>query len=190
MSLVLFCLWFGIFAAQLYGSLVNDRLPLHICQRRGGIWEPEYRLHAVWAPAVAMPIALGLYGASLQYHLHYMVLALANFLGGYASNAIVPIVTNYVIECFKNHASETAAILGLYRLVLSLPIPFFVSAWIASVGPGWALGMAGFFCVFAASFVGIVVWRGETLRQWSFKRVAASESGVHLITKEETQAVV
>ncbi|CAF9935387.1 MAG: hypothetical protein ALECFALPRED_006371 [Alectoria fallacina] len=110
----LFCLWFGVIAAQLYGHFANDRIPVWICYRNGGIWEPEYRLHTLWLPGlVILPVALGLYGASLQYHLHYMVLALACFLGGFATNAIVPVTVTYVIECFKGHASETAAIMGV-----------------------------------------------------------------------------
>ena len=133
---------------------------------------------------MVLPVALGLYGASLQYHLHYMVLALANFLGGFSTNAMIPITVNYIIECFKNHASESAAIMGLYRLAFSLTLPFFVPAWIVAVGPGWCLGMAAFFSVFAYSFILVLLWKGSVVRQWSFKRVASSEAGVRLIQEE------
>ena len=113
-----------------------------------------------------------------------MVLALANFLGGYSTNAMIPIAVNYIIECFKNHASESAAIMGLYRLAFSLTLPFFVPAWIAAVGPGWCLGMAAFFSIFAYSFVVVLMWKGHIIRQWSFKRVASSEGGQRLINDE------
>lgn len=66
---------------QIYGYLANDRIPLYICKHRGrGIWQPVYRLHTLWLPGLfGIPLALGLFGASLQYHLHYLVLALACF---------------------------------------------------------------------------------------------------------------
>ena len=183
---VLFCLWFGVIVAQLYGHFANDRIPLWICRRNGGIWQPEFRLHTLWLPGfLVLPMALGLYGASLQYHLHYMVLALANFLGGFATNALIPVTVNYVIECFQGHASESAAIMGVYRLAFSLTLPFFVPAWIGKVGAGWCLGMAAFFSVFAFAGPLLLIWKGEEIRKLSFKSVSANEGGVRLMEKSE-----
>lgn len=146
----MFCPWFGILAGQFYGHFANDRIPLWIGRRNGGIWQPEYRLHTPWLPGlVALPIA------SLDYHLHYMVLAVANFLGAFATNAIIPMTVNYITECFEEHASESAPIIGLYRLGFRLTLPFFVPAWIDKVGFGWCLGMAAFFSTFA--YGGIVL---------------------------------
>ncbi|KAL9133327.1 MAG: hypothetical protein Q9175_005496 [Cornicularia normoerica] len=180
----LFCLWFGVMVAQLYGHFANDRIPLWICHRNGGIWQPEYRLHTLWLPGlVVLPVALGLYGASLQYHLHYMVLAVANFLGGFATNAIIPVTVNYIIECFKGHASESAAIMGVYRLAFSLTLPFFVPWWIGKVGAGWCLGMAAFFSVFAYGGPVLLMWKGAEIRKWSFKSLSADDGGVRLIEK-------
>ena len=179
---VLFCLWFGVLLAQLYGHLANDRLPLWLCRRSGGIWQPEYRLQTLWLPGfVILPIGLGIFGASLQYHLHYMVLALGSFLIGWSTTAIIPVTVNYIIECFNQHASEAAAIMGLYRLAFSLTLPFFVPAWIASVGANWCLGMAAFFSIFAYSFIIILIWKGHVIRRWSFKSVARGEEGLNIM---------
>ena len=181
-KIVLFCLWFGVIAAQVYGYFANDRLPLWFCHRNGGIWQPEYRLHALWLPGlIVLPIALGLYGASLQYHLHYMVLALANFLGGFATNAIIPVTVNYIIECFKGNAAESAAIMGFYRLAFNLTIPFFFPAWIAKVGAGWCLGMAAFFSIFAFGAAVLLIWKGAEIRKLSFKSLSANEGGVRVM---------
>ena len=161
---------------------MNDRIPLWICRRNGGIWQPEYRLHTLWLPGlVVLPIALGLYGASLQYHLHYMVFALAIFMGGFATNAIVPVTVNYIVECFHGHASESAAIMGLYRLSFSLTLPFFVPAWMGKVGAGWCLGMAAFFSILAFGGPVLLIWRGEAIRKRSFKRLSANEEGLRLV---------
>ncbi|KAL8827458.1 MAG: hypothetical protein Q9191_003169 [Dirinaria sp. TL-2023a] len=182
----LFSLWFGVIAAQLYGHFINDRIPLWVCRRNGGIWQPEYRLHSLWLPAlIILPIALGLFGAALEYHLHYMVLALSCFLGGYATNSIVPVTINYVIECFKNHASESAAIMGLYRLSFSLSLAFFVPSWIAKVGFGWCLGMAAFFSIFAYGSILLLIWKGQKLREYSFKELASSEGGMRIVQGDE-----
>lgn len=183
---VLFCLWFGVIAAQLYGYLTNDRIPLWVCRRNGGFWQPEYRLHTLWLPGlVILPIALGLFGVALEHHLHYMVLALACFLGGFATNSIIPVTANYVIECFKNNPSECAAIMGLYRLAFSLCVPFFVEAWIERLGFDWCLGSAAFFSIFAFSFIVALIWKGNELRKLSFKTLASSEGGVKILGNGE-----
>ena len=187
---VLFSLWFGIIAAQLYGYFTNDRIPLWICRRNGGIWQPEYRLHTLWLPGlIILPIALGLFGAALEHHLHYMVLALACFLGGFATNCLIPVTVNYVIECFKNNPSECASIMGVYRLAFSLSLPFFVEAWIGKVGFDWCLGMAAFFSIFAFGFIVVLIWKGRELRKLSFKDLASSEGGVRIVHAGEKPAV-
>ena len=62
----------GVLFAQAYGYAFNDRIPLAISRRRGR-WRPEYRLHRIWFTGfIIMPIGLGLFGASLKYHLHFM----------------------------------------------------------------------------------------------------------------------
>ena len=114
-----------------------------------------------------------------------MVLALANFLGGFATNAIIPVTVNYIIECFTEHASESAAIMGVYRLAFSLTLPFFVPAWISKVGAGWCLGMAAFFSVFAYGGPVLLLWKGAELRKWSFKSLSANEGGLRLIENVE-----
>ena len=62
-----------------------------------------------------------------------MISELARFLGGYVTNSVT---RNYIIESFEGHASNLAAIMGFYRLALSLSLPFFVPAWIQKLGFG------------------------------------------------------
>ena len=169
-------------AAQVYGYFANDSIPLWKCRRNGGIWKPEFRLYTLWLPGfVVLPIALGLFGASLQYHLHFMVLALACFLGGYATNSIIPVSVTYIIECFEGHASESAAIMGFYRLAFSLSLPFFVPAWIQKLGFGWCLGMAAFFSIFAFGGVVLLIWKGREVRKLSFKSISSNKGGMIII---------
>ena len=60
---VSFVHWIGIIIALIYGHVVSDRLPLAICARNGGTWKPEYRLYALFIPALVFsPIGLGIFG--------------------------------------------------------------------------------------------------------------------------------
>ena len=113
-----------------------------------------------------------------------MVLASATFLGGFGTNAIIPVTVNYIIECFKDHASESAAIMGFYRLTFNLTLPFVIPAWIDRVGFGWCLGMAAFFSIFAYGGIILLLWKGKELRELSFTSISSNEGGLTIIQNE------
>ena len=175
---VLFSIWIGLFAAQIYGNLLSDRLPLWISRRRGGKWIPEYRLFSLCFPGfIILPVGLGIFGATLEYHYHFMVLAFATFLVAFGAFICVPIVTTYIVECFYSHAFEASITLGFYRLVFGLAVPFFVSPWSETVGVGWVFGMAALFSVLMACIVLLLMWKGPLIRSWSFALPGNDDSG-------------
>ncbi|PYH88605.1 polyamine transporter [Aspergillus ellipticus CBS 707.79] len=177
-----FCHWIGIVIVQLVGHRSNDRLPLALARRfNHGGWKPEYRLHVLWIPSLVLtPIGLGLFGAALQYHLHYMVLALAVFLVTIGALASVPVTVNYVVECFTRHPAEAGIVVGAYRIVYGLTISFYIDPWVAAVHVGWVYGMMAFFAVFAFFFVMLLMWKGHAIRGWQLASVASSEEGVQV----------
>lgn len=176
-----FSLWFGIILAQIYGHYLNDWLPLWLSRRYGGVWKPEYRLHTLWLPSfILLPIGLGISGVALQYHTHYMVLALGVFLITFSAMLSVPVAVNYVIECFREHALETSAIMGAYRLTFGLAIPFFVTPWEKAVGIGWVFGIAAFSSVGAFMLLVLLMLKGHEIRNFSFDGVASTEEGSKL----------
>ena len=144
--------WVGVVVAQTCGLLFNDRLPLWRCRRNGGIWRPEFRLYPLLVPClIVLPAGLGIFGAALEYHLHYMVLAFAVCIINITETALVPVITNYVNECFTGHAQEVTTALNFYRLILGLTVPFYVTPgtfryitlsdtttlYIVDLGHGW-----------------------------------------------------
>ena len=177
-----FSQWFGIFASMAYGYFVNDRLPLWICRRRNGIWRLEYRLFPALPPAIlVLPVALGLFGACLQYHLHYMVSALATFLSVMAVDSLTTVVVSYLVESFTGFAQETTTVLVFYRLILGIVVPFFVDSWESRMGLGWMFGMQAFLSLFCSTIILIIIWRGPAIRRWSFSRFRSTDEGVDLI---------
>lgn len=175
--------WLGILVVQFTGHHLNDRLPLYIAKRfNNGAWKPEFRLHVLWIPSLILnPIALGIFGAALRYHLHYMVLALAVFLVTVGALASVPVTVNYVVECFTGYPAEAGIVIGAYRIVYGLTISFYIGPWVEAVGVGWVYGMMAFFAVFSFGFVGLLMWKGHVVRGWQFARLASSEEGVRLV---------
>lgn len=116
----------GICMAWAYGQLVSGRLPLFICSRRGGIWKPEYRLHALWFPAlICSPIGLGVFGAALYNHWNWITLAVLQVLATFGSLCCTPIAVNYACEIFTT--AEVAIILNLYRIGYGLNVAFYIN---------------------------------------------------------------
>ncbi|KAL3480945.1 major facilitator superfamily domain-containing protein [Aspergillus californicus] len=163
------------------GYLVNDRLPLWICNRNGGQWRPEYRLYCLWVPVLFIyPPFLGLFGACLHYHLHYMVLAVSMFFISFSGMSCVSPCVNYAVEALGPElANETTVALNLYRLLFGIVIPFFIEPWMEVMGNGWTFGSMAVFTVVA--FIPIVVlmaW-GYRVRKLSFTAAeTATEDGM------------
>jgi MFS family permease len=168
-------LWIGLAAAEVYGHAVSDRLPLWFCRRAGGLWKPEYRLYCLWAPVTILAIGLGLFGAALQYHVHFMVLALGAFFIWSGAMSIVPVTMTYLCETFADHVPEVSAIMGLYRLALGLSTPFFATAWISKVTVGWLFGMAACFTIPAFGLICVLIWKGPQIRMLSPNRFKPSD---------------
>ncbi|KAJ5745720.1 hypothetical protein N7520_010902 [Penicillium odoratum] len=180
-----FCHWVALILVQVHGHFFNDRIPLALARRfNNGIWKTEYRLHVLWLPSMILnPIGLGIFGAALQYHLNYMVLALGVFFVTLGSMASVPVTVNYAVECFLNHPAEAGIVIGSYRIIYGLTISFYVDAWAAAVTMGWVYGLMGFFALVSFFFVMLVMWQGHAIRDIQFASLglASSEEGEKLL---------
>lgn len=153
--------------------MVNDRIPLYICARNGSKWHPEYRLHALWIPVLVIyPAGLGIFGANLHDHWHYLWLVLGTFLVSFSGVSGVPACVDYVIEAFSpRYANDATAITNFYRFIFGIPIPFFLFPWANRVDVQWVFGMMVFFTIFTFSMIlAVMVW-GRRLRELSFVHV-------------------
>lgn len=161
------------------GLFINDNIPLWICKRYyGGIWKPELRLYCTSVTVILVPIGLGIAGAGLQYHLHYMVYAVGVFFIWIGTLISIPIATNYVAESFTHHGTESTLVMTFYRLSWGEFIPFFIDGWIKEVQLGWVFGMAAFFTFAAWFLVLLLLWKGQIFRRWNLmKSLASSEEG-------------
>ncbi|KFZ12074.1 hypothetical protein V501_04396 [Pseudogymnoascus sp. VKM F-4519 (FW-2642)] len=176
--------WAGIITAQLYGYLSNDRIPLAVARRGRGIWRPEYRLANTLIPGFLLPIGLAIYGVGLQFHLHYMVLALASFLIWFAALLALPVCYNYIVECFVQTPVEASVALNSYRIAFGLISVFIIMQWQGAVGVGWMWGMGAIFVLLVDGLMMIVLFKGHEVRKYTNRistTIAATEDGQKII---------
>ena len=175
--------WVGIIGAQVYGFFFNDKTPLWVARRRGGVWHTEYRLSNTLLPGILLPIGLGIYGAGLEYHLHFMVLAVASFLIWFGALLALPVCYNYIIECFLHTPVEASVALNTYRIAFGLMSVFIVTQWQAAVGVGWMWGMGSFFIVAVDILMLWVVLKGHVMRKFTVyvnRSIAVTEDGARI----------
>lgn len=180
--------WVGIICAQVYGYFFNDKTPLWVARRRGGIWHVEYRLSNTILPSILLPIGLGLWGAGLEYHLHFMVLALASFIIWFGALLALPVCYNYTVECFLQHPVETSVSLNAYRVTFGLISVFIVTQWQAAVGVGWMWGMGAFFILFVDIIMAGLILKGHVVREWTAKlrkTTTVTEDGATITMKTD-----
>ena len=164
---------------------MGDRIPLWASRHLGkGVWHTEYRLWNMLLPAILSPVGLGIFGAALQYHLHYMVLALGLFIVTFSALLSVPVCLNYIVECFITSANEAAIAMNCWRLGFAIALGFFVFPWEAKVGTGWVFGMAAFFDVLVALLIALLAWKGHILRRYTMKSLTVTEEGLKLIVPD------
>ena len=169
-------MWIGILCAQMWGIAVNDRIPLYI-SRRKGVFTPELWLYPGLFPGLIIgSVGLGLFGASLRYHLHFMVLAVGSAMIAFGAVVSVPTSVQYIIESFPQYPQEVGTVTTAYRAVLGLAIPFFFQQWVEKVGIEWVFGMAAFFNVLVFLFVVLLLWKGPSIRKAS---LIGSSHGKH-----------
>ncbi|RAK86464.1 polyamine transporter [Aspergillus costaricaensis CBS 115574] len=168
----------GTALAELYGHFISDRLPLYLFHRKSKSqdiepteWRPEYRLHCLWVPVIMLPIGLGLFGASLEYHYHWVLLALGFLLLTFGAISLLPVAMTYLCECFPNHVSEVSAGMGVWRLILGVLSAVFIAPWNDKVGPGWVFGSAGLITLPAFGGVIILMVFGRQVRQMGVRRL-------------------
>jgi MFS family permease len=155
----------------------------------GGSWKPEYRLHALWLPAlVCNCIGIGLFGCTLQYHVSWGLLAFASILVIYASMCITPITVNYLSECFTHNVEETAIVLNTFRIAFGLSVAFYITPWVDAVGVGWTYGMMAFIMIFSWLFVVVLMWKGHQIRQIDPFGLISTEEGEHVLEASSTHS--
>lgn len=178
--------WGGIGLALPYGQLVSDRLPLWCAARFGrGDWKPEYRLQALWLPAlICNPIGIGLFGFGLNSHLSWGFLGFSQILVTFGSLCITPITVNYLSECFTHNIQEAAIVLNVFRIGFGLSVAFYINQWVEDVGFSWCYGTMSFIQIFSFIFAVILIWKGHAIRKLDPFKLICTEDGEHVVNKE------
>ncbi|KAL4875187.1 major facilitator superfamily domain-containing protein [Aspergillus karnatakaensis] len=150
----------------LAGSL-SDIVAEALARRNQGIKEPEHRLWLALIPLVLHPAGFFLYGIGAAQKLHWVALV----FGVGLISATLPmgslIALNYVIDCYKEAASEAIVAVILIRNTMGFVITYAISPMISDMGLQNAFILVG--CLGAAIWGTclLVIWFGKSWRTQS-----------------------
>ncbi|KAF2486420.1 hypothetical protein BDY17DRAFT_351323 [Neohortaea acidophila] len=138
-------------------------------KRNGGVWHGEYRLYPSWIPGLIVgPIGYGVFGAAVQSHWHWIVVAVGECMLVFSAVASLPPTVNYIIEIWKHSSDpqEVGAALNVWRIGLAVAVQFFYEPWTKKIGINWVWGTASFLALFGFACIVLCMWKGPWLRKF------------------------
>ncbi|TVY88518.1 putative MFS-type transporter [Lachnellula willkommii] len=170
-GLCFFAAIIGAMIGILAGGHLSDQVADFFTKRNGGFREPEMRLPAVMISVITTPLALLLYGAGIQYNLHWMCptvgLALLNFSVVQATNVALV----YIIDGYRPIAGEVTLTTMGFKSAFGFLLSFYTNPWIAQAGYMHAYGeMAGISAAVLICWVPLYIW-GKRIRHatWEWR---------------------
>jgi hypothetical protein len=92
-------------------------------RRKGGIFEPEYRLWMALVPLVLHPAGCILFGVGANHGVHWMGIAfgLAFVVGTFPIGSAIAI--NYIIDSYREISGDGLVTMICIRNTVSIPLP-------------------------------------------------------------------
>lgn len=160
----------GIPAGGQLGDFVAD----WFTRRNGGMRTPEMRLPGVVLSLITTPLALVLYGVSIQYKLHWIGptigLGLLNFSITQATN----ICLVYAIDAYRPIAGEVTLTVVGFKSLFGFLLSFYTNPWVDQVGYLSAYGtMAAIAAFVLLLWIPLYFWGDYIRRQtWQWKPIS------------------
>ncbi|PTB65290.1 MFS general substrate transporter [Trichoderma citrinoviride] len=156
------------------GGYLGDKVADILTKRNDGIREPEMRLPAVMISVITTPLALLLYGAGVQYKLHWICPTIGIGLLNFSITQANTICVVYVIDSYRPVAGEiTLAVTG-FKALFAFFLSFETNPWINTAGYVDAFGaMAGIAGAILIMWIPLYFW-GKQIRHnsWNWRVVS------------------
>ncbi|OAA68002.1 Major facilitator superfamily domain, general substrate transporter [Niveomyces insectorum RCEF 264] len=124
----------GAVLGCLFSGPLCDWLIAVVTRRRGGYFEPEYRLYLMAAPLLFGPAGLLMWGFGLQYQLHWAVPAVGSGISYGVLCAVPNIGMTYVVDAHRPVAGEAMTSLTAFKNTFAFGLCFAVYPWILKDG--------------------------------------------------------
>ncbi|KAJ4390954.1 hypothetical protein N0V93_004553 [Gnomoniopsis smithogilvyi] len=154
----------------LIGGTLSDKVTMIICKRRGSR-EPEYQL-----PNLIIPIIFGIAGSLVfgyadQFHLHYSIILLGNFLLTTAPLMAAPVIQSFVMESYPQWAGPVLTNVSTLRVFTSFYFSTQSTTWISQLGAFTFMGYISLAYAAVSAGIPLLFIYGKPIRAWTSGRV-------------------
>ncbi|KAL6246597.1 hypothetical protein RBB50_006835 [Rhinocladiella similis] len=166
----------------IFAGVCADRFAVWMSRRKGGIFEPEYRLWMAVVPLILHPLGCILIGVGAKHEVHWIGIAfgLAFVVGTFPIGSAIAI--NYIIDSYREISGDGLVTMICIRNTMGFGFGYAVTPWIQASGVQNTYIAVGFIGMFfwGLSFLFILI--GKKTRK------ASAKSYWHMIEKLGLQA--
>ena len=127
--------------------------------------KPEDRLLPVVVGGVAIPIALFVYGWTIEARIHWIVPILATTFLGFGVSATTMPAQTYVVDAYGIYAASAVAAVAVLRCCSGAFLPLAGPAMYARFGIGWGNSFLGFIALALVPAPLLLMRFGERMRK-------------------------
>lgn len=168
-GLIFLAPFIGCTIGCVFAGVSADRFAVWMSKRKGGIFEPEYRLWMALVPLVLHPAGCILFGVGASHGVHWVGLAfgLALIVGTFPIGSAIAI--NYIIDSYREVSGNGLVTMICIRNAMGFGFSYGVTPWISATGVQNTYIAVGFIGMFfwGLSFLFIVI--GKKSRKASAK---------------------
>ncbi|TVY15307.1 Efflux pump radE [Lachnellula arida] len=162
----------GSMLGLLFCGGISDRLVKRLTKRNGGSAKPEYRLPAMFAGAVIVPLGLFMYGWTADKKVHWIVPIIGVGVIGFGLFAIFMPATAYLVDIYPVYAASVTAAATVFRSLLGALLPLAGNSMYDALGLGWGTSTLAFISV-AFIPLPLIFWRyGQRIRDSKYGQVS------------------
>ncbi|RVX73564.1 hypothetical protein B0A52_02452 [Exophiala mesophila] len=152
-----------------FAGVSADRFAVWMSRRKGGIFEPEYRLWMAVVPVLLHPAGCILFGVGASHGVHWMGIAfgLAFIVGTFPIGSAIAI--NYIIDSYREISGDGLVTMICIRNAMGFGFSYAVTPWITASGVQNTYIAVGFIGMFFWGLCFLFVLVGKGTRKASAK---------------------
>ncbi|CAG7848404.1 SubName: Full=Related to MFS transporter, putative-Neosartorya fischeri {ECO:0000313/EMBL:CCA73663.1} [Serendipita indica DSM 11827] len=108
-----------------------------------GSRSPEHRLWLYWPAAAATVLGLILFGCSIQFSWHWMIVQVSLAVMAFGVQIGNTTTVSYCVDCYPNLAMDVTAFYSLHLNLSAFASPFFIVPWVTRNGWALSFGLQG-----------------------------------------------
>lgn len=129
--------------------------------------------------AVLGPGGLIMFGCATQYHSHWVVPLVGEFLMAFGSIVAGNVVYTYIADTYLERADTALVVLNALKNLTAFGLVYAVTPWNTHSGYAVSFGSLGVILFVFHLPMLVLYLKGPSIRAWQWEHLKSSRAGVH-----------